>query len=395
MANPFRQHTFLFAYIMLAVVGLAVHSLTFFIPIYMDSLGFSGFQIGLLYAVMSITGLLFIFFIGVLTDRISARLIAVLGILFIAAQKIGFAYAELFWIVFILFFLGGIGERMYHMAFDTFTLKKIASQKGTKFGVYSFMKSVPGAVGMVLGGYLLYLTDFNIMLLVVGLIVLATLVFVKFIPDTERSVESVRHYFKDFANKRVIFFSILLFIFTLHWGVESTSYGLFLRENLGLSFIQMGWFMAVPILFLGLASVWTGWFIDRDWSPRLLLFLCFVVSGGGIALMAYFTDPFLSFVFRIIHEIGDGIFAVFVFVGASSFFTKKRIGGNFGMIGLITVLGKFAGSLIFGPMGDAYGYHVPHIVCGLLIAVSGLFLLFFRKHEPDFSPKAENVPVKG
>ena len=43
-----------------------------------------------------------------------------------------------------------------------------------------------------------------------------------------------------------------------------------------------------------------------------------------------------------------------------------RIGGNASLISLTTTLGVFAGSLIFGPLGAAYGYQVPLIISGAI-----------------------------
>ncbi|WP_264861300.1 hypothetical protein [Klebsiella pneumoniae] len=41
----------------------------------------------------------------------------------------------------------------------------------------------------------------------------------------------------------MLLFAIWLFLFYLHWGAEFTSYGLFLRENLRLSLLGMGFYM--------------------------------------------------------------------------------------------------------------------------------------------------------
>jgi len=41
-----------------------------------------------------------------------------------------------------------------------------------------------------------------------------------------------------------------------------------------------------------------------------------------------------------------------------------RIGGNSSLISLVTTLGVFAGSLIFGPLGAAYGYAWPLVISG-------------------------------
>jgi predicted MFS family arabinose efflux permease len=47
-------------------------------------------------------------------------------------------------------------------------------------------------------------------------------------------------------------------------------------------------------------------------------------------------------------------------------FHVDRVGGNSSLISLITTLGVFAGSLMFGPLGAHYGYAWPLIISGAI-----------------------------
>jgi len=374
-----KDSTFFFAYLVVAITIFLNGILVFYLPIHLDNLGFTGFQIGLLFAVSVITGLLFIFHIGIFIDRISPRRMSALGLLLIGIYLLGFSFTSLFSIILFLFFLSGFGYNVFMLTMDSFTLKKVRNSIGKRFGVYSAIRNIPFGIGMLIGGYLLFLLDFNLLLKITGIITLLIISLVCFIPDTKKSFESVGAYLKDFLNLRVILFSLLLFIFTLHWGVELVAYGLFLKENLKLNFIQMGWYMSMPLFFLGFTAIFLGKRFDRGLSAKKLLLISFLLSGFGFALMAMTTNPFISFFFRIIHDIGDGAFAVFVFTGVASYFTKCRMGGNYGLITLMTIIGRFIGALIFSPIGSAYGYQWPHIICGSIIVVAGLFILLFKK----------------
>lgn len=374
-----KNNVFFFAYLLVAITTLLNGLIFFYVPIYLNNIGLSGFQIGVLFGLSVIVGLFFVFHIGVFTDRVSPRKMAALGLLLTSIYFIGFSQTTSFSILLLLFLLSGVGFYIFALTMDSFILKKVNHSVGKTFGRYSAIRSIPYAAGVLFGGYLLFLLDFNIVFLIVGFLTLCSIGLVLYIPDTKKSFESLGTYIKDFLNPRVLFFSILLLIFTLHWGVESVTYSLFLKHNLGLNIIQIGWYISVPIVFLGISSIFLGKRFDKDFSTKKLLLVSFLVSGFGFALMAMTTNPWLSVFFRIIHEIGDGAFSLFLLIGAKTFFTRYRIGGNYGLITLVTVIGRFLGSVIFSPIGSAYGYQWPHIISGLLIFVSGLFIFFFKK----------------
>jgi predicted MFS family arabinose efflux permease len=113
----------------------------------------------------------------------------------------------------------------------------------------------------------------------------------------------------------------------------------------------------------------TAYLYGRFWAQRLkpltFLTLALIFSGAGHILMTYPVLPW-SFAWRAVHGFGDGLILMETYTTITRLFHVDRIGGSASLISLTTTLGIFAGSLIFGPLGAAYGYQAPLIVSGVI-----------------------------
>jgi MFS family permease len=353
--------------------------LGFFIPLHLDALGFSGWEIGILVGIGAVSGLVLEFGIGILTDRVSFRYLVAAGLALTAFFLFGLSLSASFLFFIVVFLAKGVGRSLVEMSTDSFTLKQDHLPPGERFGIYKAVGAIPGALGLIAGGFLLFAWDFPLVLRLSAFLLLVLIIACKWIPENQKSIEKVKSYFQDFRDPKVLFFAILIFFFTSHWGLEEVAYGLFLRENLGLSLTQSGLFMGLPIIFLGLAAIAFGRAHDKGFTGRQLLLSCFILSGIGFLGMGLANNPLLAFSARVLHEIGDGAFGIFLFGGAHSLFGKARMGGDYGLIRVVVILGQLLGALLYSPIGAAYGYHVPHIICGALIAAAGVAMLAFKK----------------
>ena len=370
---------YLFTFILVAVYVFANRLLTFYFPLHFDSLGFNGFEIGVFFSLYAVAGLVIALPSGLLNDRLDSKILIFVGILFAAGYLLGLSFATSFILIAFFMFIGGIGDRIFSLSTDSYILKKVNFRKGFRFALYDAIKCFSAASALFIGGRLLFNFKMGVLLGITGALLVLVIPLIKFLPKTKISFQKLNLYVSDIINRRTIIFLSLLFIFTLHWGVEKTVYSLFLRDNLGLNISQMGLFMSIPVIGLGLFSIYIGNKFDKGLSLNKVLFTAFMLSGFGLTMMALSTNVYISFLFRIIHELGDGAFVVFMFVGVSSYFPKSRIGGNYGFVMLVTVLSSMIGSLVFSPIGDVYGYQVPHIIVGTLIFLSGFMVFLFKK----------------
>jgi MFS family permease len=88
----------------------------------------------------------------------------------------------------------------------------------------------------------------------------------------------------------------------------------------------------------------------------------------------------LAFIFRVLHEAGDGILGVLIILYVSRLFKLRSIGGSSGMLMMIMVLGHMVGALVFSSVGYRFGLHYPFLVSGLILVLDSVFGMYvFRK----------------
>ena len=373
------KREYIFTFIIVAIYAFANRLLSFFLPLHFKEIGFSGMEIGLFYSAFALAGLVSAFHSGLLNDRIDSRKMILLGLLLVVAYLVGLSLSQTFIGVIIFMFMGGLGNRIFSLSTDSYILKKVKERKGFNFGLYDAFKSLAAAIAIFIGGRLLFNFEMSFLLAVSGGIIFLSIPLLLKMPKTHIKFQKLNLYISDIKNRRSIIFLILVFIFTLHWGVESTLYALFLENNLGLNIMQMGVFMSFPVALLATTAVYLGTRVDKAMSFKELMFIAFILSGFGLTMMALFSNVYISFIFRLIHEMGDGAFVVFMFMGASSYFPKERMGGNYGSVMLVTIISWMISTLIFSPVGEVYGYHIPHIIVGTLIFFAGFMVFLFKK----------------
>jgi len=350
----------------------------FFLPLYLKGdLRFTGAQIGLLYAVLSVNAILVAFPVGVTGDRYPARVLTRLGLAGTALSLWGMAGVERFWPFLAVFWGFGLSLQLFRQSLDILLFKEKQGDAARRFGHFNAMRMGGMTAGVLLGGFLFHALNFPATLKVFGAGMLLLLVPTVRLPLTRGVHASLFEYGRDFLTRPVLFFAAWLFLFTLHWGAEATSLSLFLQHSLDLGPRGIGFYMAGE---LGVVSL-TAYLYGRFWAGRLkplaFLSLALLTSGAGHILM---THPSLawSFIWRAVHGFGDGLILMETYTTISRLFHVDRIGGNASLISLTTTMGIFAGSLIFGPLGAQYGYAWPLIISGgislalLPVAYAGL-----------------------
>ena len=140
---PHKHSPFFIVFLISGFYMLAIMLVWYYIPLYLAELGFSGGQIGALYAVYTLPGMLFVFLIGMLSDRISPRIMVSAGLVLVMLFLAGLSLGPVFAIGLLLFFLGGLGVRIFNLSIDGFTLKEAKGQVGKLFGKYTAVRMIP------------------------------------------------------------------------------------------------------------------------------------------------------------------------------------------------------------------------------------------------------------
>ncbi len=346
--------------------ALIIAALYFFLPLYLKgALGFSGAQIGLLYAVLSLTALMVSFPVGVTGDRYPARVLTQLGLSATAATLWGLAAAQRFWPFLLVFWLFGLSLQLFRQSLDILLFKDNPDGNSRRFGHFNAWRMGGMTAGILLGGALLYAFSFPAMFRLLGLGLAALLPLTLWLPRLRGRRSPLSQYGRDFASRPVLFFAAWLFLFTLHWGAEGTSLGLFLQTRLGLTPLGMGLYLAGEFAIVALSAYTYGRFLEGRLPPLAFLVLGLATSGLGHIFMTYPSLAW-SFAWRAVHGVGDGLILMLTYSTIAKLFHVDRVGGNSGLISLTTTLGVLTGSLIFGPLGASLGYAYPLIISGAL-----------------------------
>ncbi len=346
--------------------AFVLSSLYFLLPLYLQgSLHFTGAQIGLLFAVFNLETCLASFPVGVLADRYPARTLTRLGIVGTALSLWLLSGVQQFWHFLAAYLVFGLTLQFFRLSLEIALFKENDPGAIRRFGQFNAMRMLGMMLGLLSGGVLIYQIDFPFTMQVLGAAVVLLLLPSFRLPLTRGAPTRLFDYGRDFLARPVLFFVAWLFLFTLHWGAEATSYALFLKHNLQLQAQGVGVYMAGEFAVISLTAYAYGRLWHRRLKPLTFLAVALLASGTGHILMTYPSLAW-SFAWRAVHGLGDGLILMETYTTISRLFNVDRIGGNASLINLTCTLGTLVGCLIFGPVGAAFGYQAPLIISGAL-----------------------------
>jgi MFS family permease len=365
-----------FSFYMLSKIGF------FYFPVHLRHIGFSGLEIGLITAAGFLAAAMSFLPSGFFHDRKSVKKAILFSLAVLCIFHVFFSFSPVFILMIPVFFLGGVGLHTGTNSFQNYFFKqKKGTGDGVRFGLFSIAKCAGISFGILIVSILAFLFDFGFVLLLIAAGFALLFFFSLRIEDTQAHATLAVEYKNDLLSKEPIFFSILFFLVALHWGAEATSYGLFLQNNLGFDFFSMGLYIAASVLVVGASAYFFGKRIDNAKIGFRRVFLAGLFISGFFHILMTVPDPFFSFLFRAIHEFGDGMIEISFFLWVSRRFQVERVAGNVSIIMTAMLISQVIGSVFFGWLGSSYGYHLPLIVSGATSVFAGvLFMVFGKKY---------------
>jgi MFS family permease len=360
-----------------------VQSLFFLIPLYFLSRGFSGVEIGLSISAYGIAPLIFSIPIGWINDRFSINKLIRFSLLFQALLIYLIGLNARFSFMPFLFLMLGMANNALDVSINSLYYKDGRPlDLNKKYGLYAFWLGLGMAVGTLTGGILAHYFDFIFLFKTYALIMVLLLPATFGLFSGPLARIPLRQYKLALINKKTLMFAAMLFVLATHWGVEGTVYSPLLKEYFGLSRLHLSLFIAVPLLFLAGAGLAAGLKrFDARHNKRLFV-AAMAMSGLGHIGLVFPILP-VAFLFRLVHETGDGLMGALIAVTISRLFTRESIGGSSGVLLAVMTTGNFFGALIFAPLGFNVGLTIPFIVSGCLLILNAVFALFVFRQLPE------------
>jgi len=357
----------------LTLVGIRLLLLNvtyFFLPLYLKSIGVSGWMTGVLLATFAVTALLSAFQTGVVTDRYRIGVMVAVGFLLMAVFNLLLMHTREPVILLAVFFVGGLGNNILEISLVSFILKKTGRRgAGGSFGLYFTVTGTSIGVGVLVGGQLLSSIGYSLVFGLSAAAFLVASVAALFLTRTPVVRSSMSRYAGDIKTGTVALLTAGFWLVSLHWGAEITSLTPFLRDAHMLDEGDTGLYLSAAIIGLA-ASAWLGGrAFDHGIPITRILVTGLVLSGAGHIFMT--MVPLLpSWLIRLTHEFGDGLTIVSLFILVHRIFPRERIGGLASFVATATILGRLIGTLVFAPLGETFGHEWSLIISGLLVFVA-------------------------
>jgi len=352
---------------------LCVNAVFFLIPLHFLKIGYKGWQIGLAVSLFAFAPLLFSFPTGWLNDRLSIREIVHAAL---AATSLAFFLlwrVQHFLPVALIFLLLGVANNALDVSLNSLYFKtETAHDLNRRYSRLAFWQSLGAAFGTLLGGILVAVTDFELLFIVLAFFILLFQALAARLRSVPFVSVPLKIYKRRILNRRLILFSVMIFFIGLHWGVEGTVYSPFLREYFNLGLTSLSLYISLSLFGLAFSAFLIGLIRHNPrLNMRIFLFSMFL-SGMGLILMVN-RHLFLSFFFRLIHEVGDGFLGALLWLFVSRLFEKTSIGGGAAILLTVMTLGQVVGSLSFATIGFRYGLAYPFYIGGLLLVADAFF----------------------
>lgn len=363
---------FLF-YLIIGVVYL-------FAPIYLVKAGFSNLEVGFAIGVTSIVALLTSFAFGVLNDRASPVKISIIGLLLCLPLLAFLPAAGDFAMLFVLFLVYDVGVNLFEITTNCLMYKSLdGKRKGFGIGGFKFSASLGCSVGYAAGGFLIIAIGFYNIFLALALLTVLLIPVLMMLRSPPIRLFDLSCYKRDYLKKDVLFFSLVMFLIAFHFGAEQTSMPLYASFTLGLPESLVGVMFFASQMTYGLFSFGAGFLSDRMKNFKKLFIAGLFLSAMGNILYGFAPDFATAALTRVMHEIGDGLALTFSAYMITVFFSKQRVGGNFGLYSTILLVATFVGSVVSGALNDVIGYGGAMVFAGSL-TLAGLALMLLSKN---------------
>lgn len=364
------------------------------LPLLVDHLSGDQLAIGMVASISAITGILFSFPAGILSDKIGRhRMLLISGFIFATAPFL-YLLAEEIWQVGLIRFYHGLATAIFGPVAMALVADLYIESRGAKMGWFSTATllgrfSAPATGGAILAMYGSETSGgFNLLYIVCGVTGVLAMGGMLLLPRDRAQQKSlakpepakpeqqtISHLLRDvrtlFSNRGILITSVVEATILFSYGIFET----FLPVrglNLGLSAWEIGICISSQVITIAISKPVLGHFSDLHGRPPQIIFGTFFASGCMLLLALSF-----SFWSLLLMSILLGL-AISVVTSASAAhiadLSKKGTHGSaLGLLGSLMDIGHAAGPLVGGLLAVVFGLTVSFISGSVILLASGLY----------------------
>jgi len=357
-------------------------------------------EVGILFAVFSVSSLIGSFPGGALTDRFGRKGIIIFSLVSTSVSSLLLGFVNEFQLFLFVAFISGMFTDVGSPAYDAIFMDLLPVEKRTSgFGLRRVVYNLSMVVGPIIGGFIATRSYLALFILdaVISLIV-AFLVFV-LIPETRAAAaaedqESVSDSFAGYGRilrdgPFIAFTMVSLLVWLVHMNL-GTTLGVFLRDQRGLPESGYGWILSIHAALIVVAQFPITRRIEK-YPPMLMMALGMAFLAVGFGMFGFVSTLWLFIVAMALLTVGEMI-AIPVSNTVVAAFSPEDMRGRYNFVyGLSWAVAFAAGPYLAGLVLDNYDPNLLWYTCALLgaLAIVGFLSLQRRAPTPPQQPRPD------
>ncbi len=365
------------------VTSFGAHVVAVNLPVYAKQVGIGLAMIGLLIAIYDFAEIIAKPVFGFIADRSGMKPTMLTGIALFSVASLGF-FAVDPRLLLLIRFLQGMGAAALSIVSAALVAAYFPQSRGQTFGVYNAIKGAGYVLSPIIGGLIVWATNFKMIFLacfgigVLGFVLSLTL------PKVPASAEfkddddefSLAQFVSVFKNRTLLPWYLIIVVNMFLVGILFGFLPVYVN-TLGYDQLRNGFIIGAATLSYLLVQPLAGRLADRV-NPLRVIFGGLVLSATGVVLIPFTSGPLLIVV-AVLGGIGVGTVWTNTDAMVSKLADEGRVAATLGAAGSFKELGDMLGPLLIGFLAQALGLRVAFVICGVLGFLSIALLRFVRE----------------
>ncbi len=362
-------------------------------------------EVGLLFALFSVTDMIGNMIGGALTDFLGRKTMIIMGLIISALTSLGMGFVNQLEWFYVMGAVSGLFATAAGPAHEAMLIDILPEKKRSEgFGVMRVAMNLSVAIGPAIGGFLasrsfliLFIAD-TVTSLITALIVY--LVVEESMPEEKES--KVKKGFKDtfigygdvLKDRKFMLFVVISTIATLVYSQMYSTLSVFLRDVHGVPASGYGWLMTLNAGMVVLFQFMITRRISKR-PPMLILALGSLLYVIGFGMYG-FVDVYLMFMLAmVIITIGEMVIIPVAQAYVGNAAPEDMRGRYSGVMGFSWMIPWMIGPLLAGLImdnGDPNWVWYGSAILGMIATLG--FLWLRKSHDKDWKPVVENLELE-
>ena len=370
-----------------AMLWLAFEMLTPTLPLYVEGMGGSPAQIGLIIGILTIAAMVVRLFTGSLTNFLNKKHILIISMLVCMLATGNYICSTGLILLFIFRVVHGLGFGAATVFYATVAAENLPPKRlGEGMGYFGIGESVCLSIGPVLGIAMLNMFDFKGLFMASAFIsLLAALLILALRSKPDQDKGQAKHQSRSISlkiiEKKVLPQSVLMLINGIIFGGVITFIPIFAKQQ-GIS--NVAWFFFISAIVGVVVRIVCGKYYDLK-GPVFVLVPTGLCLMFGMLLIAFSPSLLVLNIAGVFYGIGQSsVFSALLAWTISMVETENRESAMSSFLNSFD-LGAGGGSFLLGFIVQATSYQTMYILLAAMAAAYVLLTVYYAKRQKPLS----------